>query len=398
MVINLENSILIRFISGYLNIPVSVVDMNPDFFLAFEKEHCFSAELQQEFTTEAMELFCRSIKKPCFYELRSVLNICAILFRFNDQVFLVGPYVELEWKDQVAATLLAQHGLSSSNLLPYKFYYCNYNIIKSSTILPLCTAGIQALDPTVSIYKYQLISALNISTIEKNIDTATLDYNEIIQRYKSEREFLNMVKQGKTNEALEAFSRLSEYQITHIYSFQNIYSMLNGFTTLRTLLRKSAEEVGVHPTTLESLSCIYTPKLHNVKTTSQIRRLSQDIIFDYTKAVQDVLDEKYSLVVKKTISYVKLHLGTPLTLQNMAMAAGVVPNYLSQVFKAETGMTLMKYIAKRRCDIAAELLTSTTLSIAEISHHVGYTDNNYFVKVFKSQLKLTPSDYRQKYF
>lgn len=44
---------------------------------------------------------------------------------------------------------------------------------------------------------------------------------------------------------------------------------------------------------------------------------------------------------------------------------------------------------------AAGLLSTTKHSIQDISTYVGYLDNNYFVKVFKSQYDMTPSDYRK---
>jgi len=40
------------------------------------------------------------------------------------------------------------------------------------------------------------------------------------------------------------------------------------------------------------------------------------------------------------------------------------------------------------------MLRETNLPVQEISSYVGYTDNNYFVKVFKKVMGKTPSDYR----
>lgn len=386
-----------RFISGYLNLSALAVHMNSDFFNDFEKAHCFSPSLQQEFTAEAMSLFCHSIEKPYFYELRSILNIYAVLFKFEEQVFLIGPYVEKEWQEQAATELLIQQKMELTHLIPYQFYYCNYPIATSANVLQVCTAALQAIAPALAPYEHRIISAFKVDIPSINMDTELLDYEDIILRYRTEHEFLNRVKQGLPNEALEVFSRLSEYQISHIYSFKNIYSMLTGFSSLRTLLRKAAEEAGVHPTIIEAISFQYTQKLHSVKTSLQLKHLSQDIILSYTRAVQTALNERYSLVVRKAISYIKLHLGKPLTLADIANAAGVVPNYLPHTFKAETEMTVMQYVAKKRCEIAAKLITTTTLPIAEISNHVGYPDNNYFVKVFKTWYQLTPTQYRQKF-
>ena len=391
------NDVMTRFISGYLNVPAVAINMTTNFFVEFENIHCFSLALQQEFTAKAMELFCQTIKKPRFYELRSILNICAVLFFFDEQVFLIGPYVEKEWQEQAAAEILAQQGLSSTHLIPYQFYYCNYPLAKSATVLQVCTAALQAVSPGLEPYEHRMISAFKVDVPEMNVEPELFDYNDIVLRYQTENEFLSMVKQGLTNEALEAFSRLSEYQLPKTHSYQNIYSMLNGFASLRTLLRKAAQEAGVHPAIIDSIAYMYAQKSQSIKTPSQVKHLSHDIIFSYTRAVQEVLNEKFTLVIRKAMNYIKLHLSTSLTLAEIANAANVTAGYLSHAFKAETGITVMKYVAKKRCAIAAELITTTTLPIAEISHHVGYPDNNYFVKVFKTEYKLTPSEYRQKF-
>ena len=53
-------------------------------------------------------------------------------------------------------------------------------------------------------------------------------------------------------------------------------------------------------------------------------------------------------------------------------------------------------IRRLRCQEAAQMLKKTDLPIQEISFYVGYPDNNYFVKVFRSEYGVTPTDYRSK--
>lgn len=76
---------------------------------------------------------------------------------------------------------------------------------------------------------------------------------------------------------------------------------------------------------------------------------------------------------------------------------GIGQTQLERLFKAETGSTITGYVAEQRCRQAAELLRSTSLNIQDISGYVGYPDNNYFVKVFKAQYHMTPTEYRRRY-
>ena len=61
-------------------------------------------------------------------------------------------------------------------------------------------------------------------------------------------------------------------------------------------------------------------------------------------------------------------------------------------------MTMKQYLAWKRCELAAELLLESRMSIQEISAYVGYPDNNYFSKVFKANKKLSPLDYRKRHW
>ncbi len=78
----------------------------------------------------------------------------------------------------------------------------------------------------------------------------------------------------------------------------------------------------------------------------------------------------------------------------LARMQGVSPGYLSTVFKKATGQTLSDYIRSRRMERAAHLLGSTNLQIQTVALHCGIMDVQYFSKLFKKQMNLTPSDYR----
>ena len=91
-----------------------------------------------------------------------------------------------------------------------------------------------------------------------------------------------------------------------------------------------------------------------------------------------------------------LHLSDPITIEDIAAAANLSVSHFSRIFKSEVGETAMSTLAKMRCKKAATLLKETNLPIGEISSFVGYSDNNYFVKVFKKTYGDTPSDYRKR--
>ncbi|MMZ69532.1 HTH-type transcriptional activator RhaR [compost metagenome] len=70
--------------------------------------------------------------------------------------------------------------------------------------------------------------------------------------------------------------------------------------------------------------------------------------------------------------------------------------YLSSYFKQRTQENLTSYISRVRTDKAKELLHEQGLSVSEISPLTGFSDHNYFSKVFKKMTGMTPIEYRHQ--
>ena len=123
------------------------------------------------------------------------------------------------------------------------------------------------------------------------------------------------------------------------------------------------------------------------------------MILELTSAVRNhqLNYAHYPKPVVQTMEYIISHLSEDLHLSDLADNVTLSVTGLCKLFKAETGMTLNEYLTTQRCKKAADLLSQTDFQIQEIGSHVGYNDNNYFVKVFKKVYNCTPSQYRKKH-
>ncbi len=80
------------------------------------------------------------------------------------------------------------------------------------------------------------------------------------------------------------------------------------------------------------------------------------------------------------------------------IAKKLVCNYntLRAVFVRESGETLIFYLNKIRCMHAAQMLQNTNSKLYSIAVEVGFTDESYFVKVFKKYNGKCPDQYRKE--
>ncbi len=81
---------------------------------------------------------------------------------------------------------------------------------------------------------------------------------------------------------------------------------------------------------------------------------------------------------------------------NIAERFGSSGSYIGALFREQEKTTITKYITQLRVAKAAELLADTNLQIGVISGKVGYSDQNYFARIFKKNTGLSPVEYRSK--
>lgn len=100
--------------------------------------------------------------------------------------------------------------------------------------------------------------------------------------------------------------------------------------------------------------------------------------------------------LSKMIEYIEDNLHTELSLDILANIVHLNAQYLSRLFKKETGLTITHYITARRLEKAKHYLSHTKDTVTVISEKCGFSDPNYFTRVFKKNEGLSPTQYQQQ--
>ncbi|HSN40447.1 MAG TPA: AraC family transcriptional regulator [Burkholderiales bacterium] len=100
--------------------------------------------------------------------------------------------------------------------------------------------------------------------------------------------------------------------------------------------------------------------------------------------------------LSRVLRYVRENAGARITLTDAAASAHLSPNYLTHLLKKETGKTFVELVTARRMEKARELLSQTTLRVAEIAEAVGFEDVSYFTRRFRQHFRAGPREYRNK--
>ncbi|MCM3749237.1 response regulator [Paenibacillus pasadenensis] len=117
---------------------------------------------------------------------------------------------------------------------------------------------------------------------------------------------------------------------------------------------------------------------------------------DDLKGILPCSDKQQSAILQQIYAYVDENFDSDISLSEMADKLHMNYSYLSTYFKQRANENLTSYINRVRIGKAQELLHRQDLTVSEISRLTGYSDHNYFSKVFKKKTGMTPIEYRNQ--
>lgn len=100
--------------------------------------------------------------------------------------------------------------------------------------------------------------------------------------------------------------------------------------------------------------------------------------------------------VEDALLFIHTNYDDRLLIQDIATYLAIDRSYLHRLFKKQLHLSPQQYLTNFRIEQASKLLTTTTLSIGDISRSVGYPDTLLFSKTFKKITGLSPTHYRSK--
>ena len=122
----------------------------------------------------------------------------------------------------------------------------------------------------------------------------------------------------------------------------------------------------------------------------EIRKPFRDTHFadDHTTTHQDE-------VIISLQDYIRQRFSDDLSIERLCQLSGLNYRTLNRRFRQATRTAPMEYVRNIRLDQARDLLKETDLGIGEIAMQVGYSEADYFARLFKRRYQLTPSAFRK---
>lgn len=373
-------------------------NMDPHIDLMFRKNIGGEDLYKKEYFLNLNEL-----EQNTIYRFADSFNMNYILLRLPNQqkIFSIGPYLSADISEQRVLEIAENNKIPSLYLKQIEQFYASVPIISEQNRIfamldcfaELIFGGAEnftVVDLTPDIVGERApLTAYNLSTEHNSI----VDMQMMEQRYNYENEIIRAVSLGQTHKAEQILNNFSQLSFERRLS-DPLRNMKNYCIIMNTILRKAAEQGGVHPIYINRISSDYAIKIEQLPSIAAVQSLMGEMFSGYCRLVKKYATKNYSQIVQKTVIYIESELCNDLSLSTIAKIHNVSASYLSTQFKKETGSTLTEFVNKKRIKYAMYLLKSTNLQVQTVAQHCGILDMQYFSKLFKKHTGKTPKEFR----
>ncbi|MDO4295258.1 MAG: AraC family transcriptional regulator [bacterium] len=370
-------------------------------FVSWLSEHTIfdneNMELYHSFFQEAY----KSVNVDDVFCLKNPFQIyTCVLAIGQDDFLMLGPYLVEKPDESFLRKVCEKQQLPVSLTMPLKGFYDSIPVqthMKMNAVAQILRrqAGFSAA-AGFYIFDFDVLSHTpeNWMQISEGLIS---EYTEALElRYRNDLELCSKLMQGDLD-ACVRFQAKKDSTFIRINPKENdFFNQLIYHYTFNILYRILSYAAGVPAPYIQDLQNKWNRKINELMHSSAARFTGKEMMVSYCRLIQRKAFLGHSPYIKKTLSYLDVRLSTHLTLEEIADAMGLSTGHLSRMFKKEMGESLMEYINHQRIIASLPFIRNPRIRIQEVGSYVGIEDSNYFARVFKKYMGLSPSQYRKK--
>ena len=101
-------------------------------------------------------------------------------------------------------------------------------------------------------------------------------------------------------------------------------------------------------------------------------------------------------LIQKAQNIMEMEYATIVSVEEIAGRLGVSFSHFTRKYREQTGNTPIQYLTKLRIQASLHYLLNSSMNIKEIAIKIGFSNGNYFSKVFLKHVGMTPNEYRSR--
>ena len=141
----------------------------------------------------------------------------------------------------------------------------------------------------------------------------------------------------------------------------------------------------------------WLPRIHAIAGSLEPIVLFHELLYEMVEVDAESIELTTNPLIRRAQNYIDEHYQQKISLSAVADHLHVSPNYLSRLFRQESGVTLTQHIQRTRLEHAMLLLADGEKSISEIAYLVGYQNYRDFYRNFVKYENAAPRQVRQRF-
>ncbi len=205
----------------------------------------------------------------------------------------------------------------------------------------------------------------------------------------NERQMIQRMLVGDIEGALQVFEEIFRWlSINYLEDIDKIKTKLIEMVIV--VKRTLPYEVGENDITDEA----YLSYLFKVRDINELKISFINYFKSMLSGFQRYREKELNGLISEALEYINNNYDKDISLDGVAKEINMSYHYFSKFFKDAIGKNFIDYLTDLRVEKSKELLKDLSLSIKSICYSVGYSDPNYFSKIFKKITGITPTEYR----
>ncbi|MHC4362901.1 MAG: PocR ligand-binding domain-containing protein [Planctomycetota bacterium] len=210
----------------------------------------------------------------------------------------------------------------------------------------------------------------------------------------SERELMGKVKIGDRTGAKEILNSILGTILFH--NPGDLGVLKARLLELLSILSRSAVEGGVDVDVMLEKNLGYVDKVMHIHNQEDLCAWISTALNEFIELVYSSQDAKKVTQITPVINYIDANYDKSITLDEVAKVSHLSASRLAHVFKDQMGITVIDYLTSVRIERAKQLLLATNQSCTEICFQVGYNNQSYFTRTFKTLVGIPPRRFRAR--
>lgn len=403
----MEKGKLAKAISDFSLLPLFVINRS-DNSMRVISTGSLQEEVLEVFTPEFFLSLVQKNTDKCLFKYVHSTNLTFLVFNLSDGTSLIyGPYYSGKRESnplinaierQLGSKLSTQRKARITDSIRVKgslFADAWKTIICGLSDIP-DTELIEVREDSTTENESVSIPGTDKNRLMESVITSGYGFEHRLRQAIIEADKDKLYELLLPNKDISSLSAELGQNIMHRFENKRVNSIKNAQIILNTIFRISAENAGLPPIYLHSVSDEIAREIDKASDTDSFFRILNLMINSYCDAIKRVNIGSKSYRITRVQKYIISNLDSELKLEDLADVADTSPQHLSRLFRKECGTTITQYIRTQRINEAKWLLQTTDSPIVEISESLGFSSQNYFCNVFRKETGLTPSEYKAK--